>query len=258
MKKIKQTYFSHDSNARNDIKLIKLRSKYGYEGYGIYFALIELLFSEGNKLCTSHYDILAYGLQCDPTILKQVIEEFDLFVIEDDCFYSIRLDNVINEIESKSKKASDNAKKRWNGNATVMQPHSEGSAIKLNEIKLNEIKSNNINKRLVDFKKSIQSIEGISDEDKKDFYLYWTEKNKSGNKFRAEMEKTFDISRRINRWVNNGFNKQKSKFPDHYDEYTYKKLDPETRKEYEEHLKSLGYMCKYSPSAGMVWNKIKK
>ena len=42
MKKIKQTYFPHDSNARNDIKLIKLRSKYGYEGYGVYFALIEL------------------------------------------------------------------------------------------------------------------------------------------------------------------------------------------------------------------------
>ena len=53
MKKIKQTYFPHDSNARNDVKLIKLRSKLDWEGYGIYFALIELLFSEGNKLCIS-------------------------------------------------------------------------------------------------------------------------------------------------------------------------------------------------------------
>ena len=144
MKKIKQTYFSHDSNARNDIKLIRLRSKYGYEGYGIYFALIELLFSEGNKLCIDDFETLAFGLQCDAKKLKHIINDFDLFIIEEGCFYSKRLDNIINEIESKSKKASDSAKKRWN-NATALQPHSEGSAIKLNKNKSNKIKSNKSN-----------------------------------------------------------------------------------------------------------------
>ena len=109
MKKIKQTYFSHDSNARNDIKLIRLRSKYGYEGYGIYFAIIELLFSEDNKLCIDDFETLAFGLQCDSKKLEDIILNFDLFRINENCFYSERLDNVINEIQSKSLKASENA-----------------------------------------------------------------------------------------------------------------------------------------------------
>jgi hypothetical protein len=36
-----------------------------------------------------------------------------------------------------------------------------------------------------------------------EFYLYWTEPNKSGTKMRFEMEKTWDIGRRLARWANN-------------------------------------------------------
>ena len=39
------------------------------------------------------------------------------------------------------------------------------------------------------------------------FYLYWTEKNPKGKKMRFEMEKTFDIKRRLDRWSTNSFNK---------------------------------------------------
>jgi len=35
-------YFSHDSNARNDPKVIKLRLSLGWEGYGMYWALLEI------------------------------------------------------------------------------------------------------------------------------------------------------------------------------------------------------------------------
>jgi len=253
MKKIKQTYFPHDSNARNDIKLIKLRSKYGYEGYGIYFALIELLFSEDNNLCIEDYDTLAFGLQCNPDILKDIIINFDLFIIEDNCFYSKRLDDVINEIQSKSKKASENASKRWN-NAKVMPTHSDSNAIKLNKTK-----QNNIKQRIEDFKKSIHAIEDISDEDKDNFFLYWTEKNKSGSKFRAELQRTFDINLRLKRWASNGFNKnKKAKYLDYYDKFAYSKLDNTGRQEYLEHLKQLGFESVYSPTAGTTWRKKQK
>ena len=104
---MKKTYFNHDSNARNDIRIIKLRSTLGYEGYGLFWAVLELLFSEENKLCIEDYNSLAFGLQCDPKILKQVIEDFDLFVIEDDCFYSHRLHHQIKQINSKSQKAKE-------------------------------------------------------------------------------------------------------------------------------------------------------
>ena len=140
---MKKTYFNHDSNARNDLKLIRLRSVGGFEFYGIYFALLELLFSEENKICIEDYDALAFGLQCDANKLKQVIEDFDLFVIEDNCFYSKRLNNHIEEINNKSIKAKENANKRWN-NANAMQTQSDRNASKVNKsISKSKVKKSN-------------------------------------------------------------------------------------------------------------------
>ena len=36
-------YFPHDCNARNDPKVLALRSVFGAEGYGVYFMTIEIL-----------------------------------------------------------------------------------------------------------------------------------------------------------------------------------------------------------------------
>ena len=249
---MKKTYFNHDSNARNDIRVIKLRSKLGYEGYGIFWGILELLFSEENKLCIEDYDSIAFGLQCDVNILKQVVEDFDLFIIEDNCFYSKRLYKHIEDINLKSKKAKDSVKKRWNNTNVIRTYNDSNTSISISKSKS---KSKSIEERIEDFKKSIHSIVGISDDDKNDFFLYWTEKNKSGTKFRAELQKTFDINLRLKRWATNGFNKSNSKFPEHYDEMYDKRLDQTKRNEYYNHLKSLGYKSIYSPNAGTKWIK---
>lgn len=39
-----------------------------------------------------------------------------------------------------------------------------------------------------------------------DFYLYWTEPNKSKTKFRQELEKTWDLERRLSTWAKNDKN----------------------------------------------------
>jgi hypothetical protein len=249
---MKKTFFNHDSNARNDIRIIKLRAKLGYEGYGVFWAVLELLFTEENKLCVEDYETLSYGLQCDSNILKQVIEDFDLFVLEGNCFYSRRLYDHIEEINNKSQKAKESASKRWN-----KQPQSDRSAsISISNSK-SKSKVNNIKERVVAFKNAINQIENIDKEDKDNFFMYWSELNKSGSKQRWELEKTWDLSRRIKRWANSSFNKKQSNFPDNFNEFTYKKLDQAQKKEYENHLKALGWTCVYSPNAGMVWKKPK-
>ena len=245
---MKKTYFNHDSTARNDYRIIKMRSKLGMESYGIFWSVLEMLFTEENKLCIDDYDSLAFGLQCDPKILKQVIEDFDLFVLEDGCFYSKRLHNQINDINNKSNKAKENANKRWS-----MQSQCDRNASILNKNIVNKSKS--IEERIIDFNKSIQSISDVSDEDKKNFFLYWTEKNKSGSKYRAEMERTFSIPLRLKRWSSNNFNKQKSRFPDYFDSLLMKRMDDSSKKEYEQHLKNLGYTTEYNPNAGQKWIK---
>ena len=80
---MKKTYFLHQSNSFYDYKIIKMRSKLGMEGYGIFWAVLELLFTEENKLCIDDYEPLAYSLQCDAVKLKAVIDDFVLFVVQD-------------------------------------------------------------------------------------------------------------------------------------------------------------------------------
>tara|TARA_R110001583_G_scaffold54926_3_gene167688 strand:- start:1917 stop:2723 length:807 start_codon:yes stop_codon:yes gene_type:complete len=253
---MKQTYFPHDSNARNDIKLIKLRSKHSYEGFGIYFAILELLFSENNRLCIDDYETLAFGLQCDKDILKDIITNYDLFVIEDNCFYSKRLDDTIEQITSKSTKASLNAKKRWSGDATAMQTHSNGNATamllnksKLKKSKLNKIKKD-INERLAEFKNSVFSIEGINKDIKESFIDYWSETTKSVSnpKMRWETEKTWSLNLRIKRWVSTQKQFQKKSdginFPDYYDIHFAKRIeqDQNATRQYHKHLENIGYI----------------
>ena len=72
---------------------------------------------------------------------------------------------------------------------------------------------------------------------------------------RFELEKTWDLKRRLSRWVNSSFNKQKNRFPDHFDSLIMKRLDASSQKDYEQHLKSLGYVSEYNPNAGAKWIK---
>ena len=252
---MKKTYFLHESTSFQDYKIIKMRSKLGIESYGIFWAVLELLFNEENKLCIDDYDALAFSLQCDSSKLKQVIEDFDLFVLEDGCFYSKRLNNHIEDINNKSTKAKESASKRWD-NATAMRSHSDSNAsISISSSKSKSISKSKIEDRIHDFKKSVYSHKDFDNDDKENFYLYWTEKNKSGTKFRAEMQKTFSIPLRLARWSNNGFNKDKNKLPDYYDEMLYKRMDMTAKKDYEKHLRSLGYEHIYNPNSGGKWIK---
>jgi hypothetical protein len=76
--------------------------------------------------------------------VHSVLYEFGLFVFEGDNFGSMSVQKRIDERDSKSKKASQNARKRWVSNvndATAMPPHSDRNAIKERKGKeINEIK----------------------------------------------------------------------------------------------------------------------
>jgi len=146
---MKKTYLQHQSNSFTDIKIIKMRSKLGIESYGIFWALLELLFNEENKLCVDDYSVLAFSLQCDADKLKSVIEDFDLFVIEDGCFYSKRLNQHIDTINSKSIKAKESASKRWN-NANAIKTQSDSNASRV-EVKEDKSKVKKNNKKGVDY-----------------------------------------------------------------------------------------------------------
>lgn len=138
-------YFSHDYNSRSDEKVKSLLRKQGLAGYGLFWAIIEDLYNNANALRTD-YEGIAYDFRIDVSIVKSVLNDFDLFVFDGDSFGSLSVQKRLDERDSKSVKARESAHKRWT-NANAMQSQCEGNAIK--ESKGKEIKERKVNKRKV-------------------------------------------------------------------------------------------------------------
>ena len=107
----KKTYFNHDCDARNDEKLIALRIRYGAEGYGVYFMLIEMLQAAPGCVLEKDYKALAFDLRVSARRIKAIVEDFGLFTPTDGGkkFYSERLIRHVNEAEENERKRSEAA-----------------------------------------------------------------------------------------------------------------------------------------------------
>lgn len=105
-------YFSHDYNARSDIKIKRLLSKHGYQGYGIFWALIEDLYNNNNSVALD-FETLSFDLRCSIECIESIISDFELFVIEDGFFGSSSVESRLDTRNSKSDKARESVLKRW-------------------------------------------------------------------------------------------------------------------------------------------------
>ena len=110
-------YFSHDYNARADDKIKALIRKHGMTGYGIWWAIVEDLYNNANALRLD-CDGIAYDLRTHSEIVESIIHDFDLFVIDGNNFGSLSVQKRLDERDLKSKKASESARRRWDGMRT--------------------------------------------------------------------------------------------------------------------------------------------
>lgn len=86
---------------------------------------------------------------------------------------------------------------------------SVNDSVNVNDI----IKTNNIEERKLKFADNLKIFNITYDRNLLlEFYKYWTEPNKSNTKFRMELEKTWDLTRRLENWAKNdkSFTKQKA------------------------------------------------
>ena len=88
-------YFPHDHNARHDPKIQALIKKYGIEGYGRFWIIVEnLRETNGYKLNGKKYVWESLAEQTKSSVedikqfIKDCIEEFELFNESDGYFYS--------------------------------------------------------------------------------------------------------------------------------------------------------------------------
>lgn len=74
-------YFSHDYNARNDRKLIKVRMQFGWEGYGLFWAVVEVLREQCDyRIDVSDINGLAFEFKHD----EKEFNDFIAFCLSDD------------------------------------------------------------------------------------------------------------------------------------------------------------------------------
>lgn len=133
-------YFSHDADARNDVKCLALRQKHGYEGYGIFWAIIEVLRVQPNYAWDANaLQLLCICIACDMQLLTQVFDTCIqcglLTVIGADTdaplVTSPSLHRRMAAMEEISEKRREAAKKRHDANALQLQSKSSANAPKI-------------------------------------------------------------------------------------------------------------------------------
>lgn len=153
-------YFSHDSNARNDEKILMLRSEYGWEGYGIYWVLVEMMFeSSETGLYHSKIKGIAAGHSIDITLLENVINTCiteNLFVSDKVMFWSESLrrrkEKYLTIKQKKSEAGKKGMAKRWGTDNTDITELKDSNNIDITEYnkgkerKGNKVKENKVNK----------------------------------------------------------------------------------------------------------------
>lgn len=110
----KETYFfSHDFNARNDPKLVAVQQKYGLEGLGAYWCIIENLYEQNGMLEVSKVGALAYQLHGDAKMIKDVVFEFGLFKNDGQFYWSESVNKRLKKRANIADKRRQAAQSRW-------------------------------------------------------------------------------------------------------------------------------------------------
>ncbi len=141
-----QPYFSHDIFTRENLKIKRLVAAHKMEGYGVFWAVVEFLHNNNNKLLLSEIDIIAADLGVDVKLVESVVKNFKLFSIRNKVISSSRVAQNIKLKKEKSEKAKKAIAKRWQGSkddTDVLQSNYECNTI--NESKEKEIKENKKN-----------------------------------------------------------------------------------------------------------------
>jgi hypothetical protein len=167
-------YLGLDLNLPQNIKILKVKKELGFSGFGLYVEiLLKLAQSPSYELAITDYELLAYEFRLDTKYIKSLVENYDLFVIENGKFYCQDVKTKMNKLEEKKEAgrvaglASGEArKKKMNGRSTsvqtVVEQEKERKGNKEKEI-------NKVN--------NTPSLDGLN-EQVKDLFLSWLENRK--------------------------------------------------------------------------------
>lgn len=129
-------FFPHDINARNDPKILAMRSVYGSQGYAWYFMILEILREQPDyKLKLNDFTITILAGQCQTktqkmsVFVEQCCTTYQLLTNSNNELYSDSLIRRMRKVDEKRELGRKAASIRWdkvNGrNADALPTHTE-------------------------------------------------------------------------------------------------------------------------------------
>lgn len=117
-----QNWFKHDYGARNDDDILELRAKYGWKGYGLFYAFIETMAeNEKGAIDLDKIGGLSIGYNLPKKDLLAFVEScLDIGLFYKDGDGLIRNDRITNHVEklqSFREAGKKGAEKRWSDNS---------------------------------------------------------------------------------------------------------------------------------------------
>jgi len=225
-------YFPHECNHGRKMNIIETR--YGNDGYALWFKLLEQLGKANNHYINIADDtnlmflssVFRLSEERTLTILSDLAKlgGIDKFLFETHkVIYSqkfvdsiqdayrkrnsscIEYGGVLEELGVKNVVSSGSYTQATVNPAEVI-PKEEYSKVKKSKEK------DSVVDRKLKFALTLEPfLETYGREFLNDFYSYWTEENKSKTKFKQEMQSTWSLERRLSTWAKNDKNFQKEK-----------------------------------------------
>lgn len=222
-------YFPHDRDMRNHKKVKAIRSKFGITGYAVWVMVLEQLTgNDGNVFEYSEleFELMSGDFGVSATEIRSVVDyciSLEMLFNANGFVKSESLDERLAPVYQKRGLAKELSKKqcREHGKFAINNtaspvvsvteiPHSKGKEIKVKESKGNESTGEHkpapltVEVRTSDFMSKVSGYLNIySKEMLREFFDYWTEMNEGGAKMRFEMQRVFDIKKRLVTWKKN-------------------------------------------------------
>jgi hypothetical protein len=200
-------YFPHDADMRNDDRIKALRKKFKLSGYGIWNMLIEYL--AGKDYFQFEYndfavEIIAGDFDAEPQQIREVISyciTLGLLQQEGTMIRCKTLEKRLEPVLLKRKLHKERVYGAETTQSKVKESKEKKSKVKQNIVARIPAPSKTTEERYEEFRQDlVPYVDKYGKETIREFFDYWTEKNKAGKKMKFEMQRTFEISKRLATW----------------------------------------------------------
>jgi len=203
-------YYLHDTNSFQDEKITALYQKFGYEGLGLFYTFLEKIAAQEQPINT---DVLKFQLKVGKKLEKcwNFMESIGLLSSNNGETFNKQLLNFSEKYKIKKEK---NLKRisQWRENQDIAENVTHYKSVRNDhKEKKSKVKESKVNSIITvqptvdpqtNFLILIEPFKNTLAESYEEFIAYWCEPSKSG-KLRYELEKFFDIKRRVNTWLQN-------------------------------------------------------